>query len=116
MHSIFHIASRPQWNIAQNSGIYRCESLETEGFIHCSTRSQVIPVAQKFFNGQVNLVLLWIDADRLTAEWRYDVIETGESFPHIYGEINLEAIVQVFDFEPNQNGLFALPSALSPEA
>ncbi len=116
MHSIFHIASRHQWDIAQNSGTYHCESLETEGFIHCSTRSQVIPVAQRFFKGQANLVLLWIDADRLVAQCRYDVIETGESFPHIYGEINSEAIVQIFDFEPDEHGLFTLPPALPPEA
>jgi uncharacterized protein (DUF952 family) len=112
MHSIFHIASHPQWEVTQASGAYDCESLETEGFIHCSTHSQIIPVAHLFFKGQSNLVLLWIDADRLTAELRYDRIETGESFPHVYGAINRDAIVQVFDFEPDEQGRFTLPSGL----
>jgi uncharacterized protein (DUF952 family) len=42
---ILHITDRHQWEQAKADGIYRCESLETEGFIHCSTPTQLITVA-----------------------------------------------------------------------
>ena len=119
MQSIFHITPRQQWKAAQRQGIYRCESLDTEGFIHCSTLSQVCRVANLFFTGQSGLVLLKIDGDRLQADLRYDPVagvegsvEDGEFFPHVYGPLNLEAIVQVFDFEPEADGSFQLPQAL----
>ena len=38
---IYHITSRSAWNQARARGMYRTESLDTEGFIHCSTPQQV---------------------------------------------------------------------------
>ena len=116
MSSIFHITARSQWQAAQNAGVYCCESLETEGFIHCSTPAQVVKVANWFYAGQEGLVLLGIDPDRLQSELRYEVIETGEAFPHLYGELNLDAVVQVFDFSANADGGFTLPEAALPFA
>lgn len=113
MHSILHIASRQQWDAAQQKGIYHCDSLDSEGFIHCSTLLQVIKVANLFFAGQPGLVLLCIDADRLQSELRYDLIEGGETFPHVYGPLNLDAIVQVLDFAPEPDGTFRLPPTLN---
>ncbi len=34
-------------------------------------------------------------------------------FPHIYGPINLDAVIQVLDFEPDENGDFTLPTSLN---
>lgn len=112
MHSIFHITQRQQWSVAQQQGVYRGDSLDTEGFIHCSTLPQVSKVANLFFTGQTGLVLLHIDADRLQSDLRYDLVEGNETFPHVYGPLDLEAVVQVFDFEPQKDGSFALPSEL----
>jgi uncharacterized protein (DUF952 family) len=112
MNCVFHIAPRSHWQQAQQVGVYRASSLETEGFIHCSTVSQVIRTANTFFQGQRDLVLLRIDPARLNSELRYDVIETGERFPHLYGALNLNAVTQVIDFEPSSDGTFTLPALL----
>ncbi|HEY9662544.1 MAG TPA: DUF952 domain-containing protein, partial [Allocoleopsis sp.] len=98
MALIFHITPHQQWETAQAEGVYRCESLGTEGFIHCSTSAQVVKVANALFRGQQGLVLLEIESDRLQAELRYDEIEGGEIFPHLYGALNLDAVTQVIDF------------------
>jgi len=118
VHPIFHITQRQQWEVAQQQGVYREASLETEGFIHCSTLTQISKVANLFFRGQTGLVLLCIDGNRLHSELRYDLVEdnlakNGESFPHVYGPLNIEAIVQVLDFEPQPDGTFVLPQALT---
>jgi uncharacterized protein (DUF952 family) len=113
MQPIFHITQRQAWEASQAQGLYRCDSLKTEGFIHCSTQTQVIRVANSFYHGQSGLVLLHIAVDRLQAELRYDPIETGEVFPHLYGPLNLDAVVQVLAFEPRTDGSFDLPEELA---
>ncbi|WP_416666952.1 DUF952 domain-containing protein [Egbenema bharatensis] len=107
---ILHITDRQQWEQAKEKGIYRCESLGTEGFIHCSTPEQLTAVANSFFRGQQGLVLLCIEVDRLQAELRYDPVE-NQLFPHLYGPLNLDAVIQVLDFTPDAMG-FHLPPEL----
>jgi uncharacterized protein (DUF952 family) len=54
------------------------------------------------------MVVLVIDPDRLTSELRWEpgADLATELFPHVYGPINLDAVVQVLDFEPDKNGQF----------
>jgi len=115
---IFHIASRNAWNEARARGDYRAESLDTEGFIHCSTEEQVIPVAENFFKGQSSLLLLVIEPERLTSELKWEPpadgspppgVPEGDLFPHIYGPVNLDAVVKVFDLQANPDGKFVKP-------
>jgi uncharacterized protein (DUF952 family) len=108
MNTIIHITKRQQWEQAKNIGIYRAESLEIEGFIHCSKATQINKVANRFFRNQTELVLLFIDADKVKPEIRYEMAD-GELFPHIYGELNVDAVYDVIDFEPGEDGLFELP-------
>ena len=102
---IYHIARVGDWEKAQEEGEYRCESLVEEGFIHCSTASQVLRVANALFSGQDGLVLLEIDQQSLQADIRWERITIeGESFPHVYGAINLGAVNRVLDFNPGKDG------------
>ncbi|MEO8356417.1 MAG: DUF952 domain-containing protein [Chloroflexota bacterium] len=116
---IYHITVRPAWNEALERGNYRAESLETEGFIHCSTDSQVLPVAEKFYKGQSGLLLLVIEPSLLASELKWEPpsggtpppgVSDGDLFPHVYGPINLDAVVRVVDLEANSDGKYNLPS------
>ena len=83
----------------------------TDGFIHCSTRDQVIAVANARFRGQPGLILLLIDTDKVRPEIVYENLEGGaDLFPHIYGELNTDAVGEVAPFEPGDDGYFQLPS------
>ena len=119
--TILHITSRDAWDIAQRQGQYSAPSLMSEGFIHCSTHKQVLPVADKFYKGQTGLILLVIDSTRLSSDLKWEPpfegapppgVSENDTFPHIYGPINLDAIVQVIDFIPTANGRFVLPSLI----
>ncbi|MEA5569611.1 DUF952 domain-containing protein [Calothrix sp. UHCC 0171] len=111
MNTIHHITQRLAWENAKLAGSYRADSLKTEGFIHCSRRSQLIKTANKFFKNQTNLVLLYIDQNKVQAEIKYEPAD-NDLFPHIYGELNVDAVYQVIDFEADTTGLFHLPENL----
>ena len=115
---IYHLTSRQAWQEAQQRGEYRADSLESEGFIHCSTETQILPVAEKYYKGQPGLLLLQIDPTLLTSELRWEPpsggapppgVPEGELFPHIYGPINLDAVVAAYDLESDPDGSYKLP-------
>jgi uncharacterized protein (DUF952 family) len=112
MQTILHITPSDRWAQAKNLGTYRSDSLATEGFIHCSTLTQVVGSANRFFKGLTNLVILVIDIDRVTPEIRYEGADPHNLFPHIYGELNIDAVIRVIDLESDPNGLFILPKEL----
>ena len=112
---IYHITTRGEWAAAQGAGSYRAASLGNEGFIHCSTRLQVLPVANHFYRGRGDLLLLCIDESRLQAPLVWEApahpepdigdIAVGDSeFPHIYGALNLDAVVELADLREGKDG------------
>ena len=117
---IIHLASNDSWLAAVKGGEYHADSLSIEGFIHCSTASQIVGVANAFYHGLHGLVLLVIDPDKLNADLKWEPpaepepphAREGKLFPHVYGPINLDAVTNVIPFEPNANGNFTLPPEL----
>ncbi|MEH2457206.1 MAG: DUF952 domain-containing protein [Nostoc sp.] len=109
MNTILHITKRQQWEKAKNIGTYRADSLDSEGFIHCSKSTQILKVANTFFDNQKELVLLFISYDKVQAEIRYEPAEIGELFPRVYGELNIDAVYQVIDLKAAEDGFFELP-------
>lgn len=109
---IYHITPRSDWTKAQAAGQYTAASLENEGFIHTSTLEQVAATANRFYRGQSGLVLLVIDPGKVMPEVRYEPVQINGSeqrFPHIYGPLNLDAVVDVLDFNPVSDGSFQFP-------
>jgi uncharacterized protein (DUF952 family) len=114
MPEIFHITTRIDWDRALAEGSYRADSLESEGFIHASNPGQVAGSANRFFRGRAGLVVLRIDADRVDSPIRRESSpHSGEPFPHIYGPLNLDAVVEVVPIEPDARGLFRWPGQTS---
>jgi glutathione S-transferase len=112
---IYHIAEVSDWQAAQVSGDYRVSTrgrtLADEGYIHGSRREQVLGVAEAIYADAGPLLLLSIDPARLSSPVRDDEVAPGIVFPHIYGPIELEAVVAVAPLERGTDGRFALPSS-----
>jgi uncharacterized protein (DUF952 family) len=119
MATVLHITHQSDWQAALESGAYQTPTLAKDGFIHCSMDAQALRVANNFYRGQMDLVLLVIDTDKLVAPLKFEGPinpQTGQPethiqdlFPHVYGAINLDAVVNVLPFPPNTDGTFTLP-------
>ncbi len=122
MTLIYHITTRDAAASLRLSGEYRAGSLADAGFIHFSQRHQVLGVANAFYVGQKDLVILVVDVSRLKAELKYEAPvhpsastfapSADDQFPHLYGPLNADAVVKVVDFPPNVDGTFSLPAEL----
>ena len=100
---LIHLCRLEDWQAAQEQGIYISPSLSQEGFIHCSQPGQILEVANRFYREIPGLVLLWIDPAKITTDIRWEAAD-GDLFPHIYGPINLDAVMSVTDLTPDQDG------------
>ena len=98
MPIIFHVTTKTDWSKAQEAGEYIHPSLAAEGFIHCSQEHQVEGVVQRYYNGVKELILLHIDTSLLKSSVVFDWSpSTADTFPHVYGPINLDAVVKIVD-------------------
>ena len=96
MEIIYHITTKIEWQNAQQQGFYEAASLPVEGFIHCSKANQVDGVLERYYKGKTDLVKLVIDTSKLANKLIYELASSvNQEFPHVYGQINLEAIVDV---------------------
>ncbi len=108
-----HVCQREAWARALAEGVYKADTLTKDGFIHLSYPQQVVSVANVLYQHQKDLLLLCIDSKQVQAEIKEERLGTQEPFPHLYGPLNLEAVVGVLEFPCNQAGTFALPDDLS---
>jgi len=106
---IYHITTRAEWEAAQTRGSYTPANFAAEGFIHCSYPRQVVKIANSFFRGQKNLVLLSINRSLTGGEVKDENLEGGqELFPHLYGALPVAAVSEVIPLLCNEKGRFEL--------
>jgi uncharacterized protein (DUF952 family) len=96
MAVIYHISTQPEWDAALQAGSYTTPSLQDEGFIHCCEKQQINGVLGRYFKGKTGLVFLSIDTEKLQSRLVYEWSPAGQdTFPHIYGPINTDAVIKV---------------------
>ncbi len=103
---LYHLTSVSDWASAQGSGRYtvstRGRSLAQEGYIHCSFAEQVAATAARFYGDLDEVVLLSIDESALSSPVVVeDLVGGGERFPHVYGPIEVGAVVEARTVDPN---------------
>jgi uncharacterized protein (DUF952 family)/GNAT superfamily N-acetyltransferase len=119
---ILHLLSRESWIEAQTAGQLIAPSVATEGFAHCSTEHQMVDVANKYYRGTSDMVLLNIDPSKLASVLKFEppahldgspALPHEPQFPHIYGPINLDAVIEAIDFPCDEQGVFTSPPQLN---
>jgi len=111
---IFHMCREDEWRRAGTSGLYGGSSQDVaDGFIHFSTAGQVRESAAKHRAGQGGLLLLGIDPDRLPVGiLRWETSRGGQSFPHLYGPLPVDAAVRVDPLPLDEDGFHVFPDDL----
>lgn len=98
---IYHIVLPEVW-AAFDSDLYKPDSLESEGFIHCSFAEQLESVIARYYSGKNRIVILEIDPERLMSRVIKEPSTDNELYPHIYGPINRDAILSVTERQLEQ--------------
>lgn len=92
---IYHIVLPETWEKFKDENEYEAESLQTEGFIHCSYRNQLDEVLERYYKEAEKVLILHINSHYLNSKIVSEPSTGGEFYPHIYGAINRTAIVDV---------------------
>ena len=110
VRSIYKICPASAWREAERQGVYRGSADDArDGYIHFSTASQVAETAKKHFSGQTGLFLIRVDADALGDALRWERSRNDELFPHLYGELDLGAVIDVLDMRARSDGTHDIP-------
>ena len=119
---IYHICKRAEWEAAERAGLYPGSSQDAaDGFIHFSTRAQVVASAAKHRKGQSDLVLLAVDPVRVSQILKWEpggyggipqepLVRGGQLFPHLYGPLPVTAVVRVDPLPLGPDGAHVFPA------
>jgi|GEM_PF-463110 len=105
--NIYLLSSEQEYTTALKQGVLTRESINTEGFIHAAPKSQLTRIANKFYKNIVKPLILIVDKNKITAQVKWEPA-TGGLYPHIYGELNTDAIIETQEIALNENGEFCL--------
>lgn len=102
----YHLVPAVEWPGLQPGGVYEARSLADEGFIHCTDgHARVIETANRYYRDDPRpYLVVSLDLDRLRSDWRYD--DPDEVYPHVYGPVNLDAVMRVEDVRRAPDGRF----------
>lgn len=93
---IYHITTQTEWEHALLKKEYLPLQYEKDGFIHCSIERQIPGVLDRFYKGQTGLVKLKIEKAKVQRPVLFELAhDINELFPHIYGSLNIDAVVEV---------------------
>lgn len=112
---ILHVAVPVDWAAALGDGEYRMSTrgrtLAEEGFVHCSTPSQLEGVANRFYGDLDEVVILHVATGLLDAEVRMEPPADGidELFPHVYGPIPITAVTATTLWRRDDDGVWRSP-------
>ena len=102
----YHLIPAEVWSLVQGQPEYLPEAYEADGFIHCTNGiDQLVTVANWFYVPDPRAFkTLALKVSDITSDVRYDDAES--LFPHIYGPLNLDAVIAVFDVTRADDGSF----------
>jgi uncharacterized protein (DUF952 family) len=114
MTTIYKICTASEWHAAEHAGTYGGSAVDrNDGFIHFSTAAQSPETAGKWFAGQRDLVLVAVDGDALGARLKWEPSRGGALFPHLYGDLELSAVLRVDPLPLDAHGRHVFPKLMT---
>lgn len=111
MPIIYKILPRAMWAQASKDRIFRGSDVDLrDGFIHFSTAAQAVETAAKHFAGQADLILLYVDTASLDGALKWEPSRGGALFPHLYGDLTLDAVTKAVPLPLGPDGAHQFPA------
>ena len=109
--TVYKICPIALWREAEKDGVFTGAPVDLkDGFIHFSTAGQVRETAARHFEGQTNLVLVALDAEKLGPALKYERSLGGDLFPHLYGSFEMGGVGCVEPLPLGPEGAHDFPS------
>ena len=109
--TIYKICPAALWRDAERAGIFRGSAIDvSDGFIHFSAATQVEETAARHFAGERDLLLLRVDPAKLGAALKWEPSRGGALFPHLYGHLDLDAVIRVEPLPLGPDGRHRIPA------
>ncbi|AVX05440.1 DUF952 domain-containing protein [Maritalea myrionectae] len=107
---IYKVCPNADYQAAKAEGHYYGMPIDRDdGYMHFSTAAQLRETLEKHFSGQAELVLLYVDAERVENHLKWEPSRGGDLFPHLYSDLNMAHVIKAHDLETDENGQFILP-------
>jgi len=109
-NEIYKVLTLDEWEQAQTSGAIITQLDKEDGFIHLSTAIQLNATLSLYFVKEESVVLLQVEHAQIHDKLKFEVPAPPgnriSSFPHYYGDLNINAISRVWHLK---RGAFELP-------
>jgi uncharacterized protein (DUF952 family) len=105
--NIYLLSSQAEYRQALDKGMLIRDSLQSEGFIHASPKSQLNRLANKYYQNKIQPLILVVEKKLISEKVRWEPA-TGGLYPHIYGPLNTSAITKVEEISLAEDGNFHL--------
>ena len=105
---IYHLVPIDYWEARSLDRFYVPADFEREGFIHCTRGDeQIAVVANRYYlNDRRPWLVLVLDEQAITSEIKYEPGRDGLLYPHVYGPLNREAVIEVLPMRRDPDGVF----------
>jgi uncharacterized protein (DUF952 family) len=106
---VYHMLPRATWDALPQGSDYRADTLDSEGFVHCTAEPGLLEVvANRFYRDEPgDWLILAVDLGQVHADVRWETAD-GHLFPHIYGPIEQRAVQRIVPFPRRQDGTYFL--------
>lgn len=98
---VYRLATAAEWRAAQGSGVVPEREIDAkDGYMHLSTREQVLETARLHFAGADDLLALEIPLAPVAQDVKFELApKRGEAFPHLYRTLRCEDVAAVISLE-----------------
>jgi uncharacterized protein (DUF952 family) len=103
--NIYVLLSGENYAKSVDSGVYAADSLLTGHFVHASPFNQLTRVANHHYKELQDVRLMVVALLKIGPKVKWEPA-TGGLYPHIYGELNMDAVVNAYEIRRNASGVF----------
>ena len=107
---VYKLLLKYEWELFEQTGLFLGTPLDfNDGYIHLSTKLQVVGTARLHFKDKGPLVLAEFDAEDFGEQLKYEAARDGSLFPHQYGRLLRSQVKRFLPLKDLGDGAYDFP-------